>query len=133
MTDQTEARFLDLDALTPDVKVTIKINGAKHEMAEMSVENFVWAQRMSSEQGKVDPENMTDEDYKNSMSSMIDLLERQFPSCERKELEDMSINKLLALVRFTGKLGAEGAEAAIEEAQEEGKVTLVPTEAKTDQ
>jgi len=131
---QTEARFLDLDALAPEVAVSILINGNKHEMAEMSVADFVWAQKLSGEQSKLDPSDMDNEGYEKVMQSMIEVLSRQFPTCPRKEIEALPIVKLTALIKFTGQLGAEGAEAAIAEAAEEGKVILEPEEkTSTDQ
>jgi len=136
MTDQVEARFLDLDALAPEVAVSIRINGNKHEMAEMSVADFVWAQKLAGEQSKIDIENIDNNDakaYDDMMQSMIDVLSRQFPSCPREEIAALPIVKLTALIRFTGQLGAEGAEAAVAEAAEEGKVTMEPTENPTAQ
>lgn len=128
MTDQVEARFLDLDALAPEASVSILINGNKHEMSEMSVADFVWAQKLSGEQAKLDPENMKEGDFEGVMGSMIDVLVRQFPTCPREEIAALPIVKLTALVKFTGQLGAEGAGSAIAEAAEEGKVTVEPTE-----
>ena len=133
MTEQTqpEARFLDLDALAPEVAVSIRIKGEKYEMAEMSVADFVWAQKLAGEQSKLDPETIEEDDtdaYESVMGSMIDLLARQFPTCPREDIATLPITKLSALIRFTGNLGAEGAEAAVAEAAEEGKVTLIPTE-----
>ena len=132
MTERTEPEtlFLDLDALAPEVAVSIRINGNKHEMSEMSVADFVWAQRLSGEQAKLDLDNIEDDSkaYEEIMTSMIDLLARQFPTCPRKEIEELPIVKLTALVRFTGQLGAEGAEAAVVEAADEGKVVLEQTE-----
>ena len=133
MTEKVEARFLDLDALAPEVAVSIRINGNKHKMAEMSVADFVWAQKLTGEQAKLDPENMKETDYEGIMASMVDVLDRQFPSCPREEIASLPITKLTALIQFTGQLGAEGAEAAVAEAADEGKVTMVPTEEKTDQ
>lgn len=134
MTDQVETRFLDLDALAPEVAVSITLNGQKHAMAEMTVADFVWAQKMAGEQEKLDADDLEDEDYARIMSSMIDVLDRQFPSCPREEIAELPITKLTALIKFTGQLGAEGATAAIEEAAEEGKVTLVGTvESQKDQ
>ena len=128
MTEQPETRFLDLDALASDVKVSITLNGNKHEMSEMTVADFGWAQKMAGEQEKLDADNLKDEDYTRIMDGMIDVLDRQFPSCPREEIASLSIAKLTALIKFTGQLGAEGATAAIEEAADEGKVTLVETE-----
>ena len=133
MTDQVETRFLDLDALAPEVAVSILINGNKHAMSEMSVADFVWAQKLSKEQAELDPEDLADEDYERIMSGMIDVLSRQFPTCPRDEIAALPIVKLSALIRFTGNLGAEGAEAAVAEAADEGKVVLEETEEKTDQ
>lgn len=134
MTDQPEVKFLDLDSLASDIAVTILINGNKHEMAEMTVADFVWAQKVAGEQEKLDADNLKEEDYTRIMGRMIDMLDRQFPSCPREEIAALSITKLTALIKFTGQLGAEGATAAIEEAAEEGNVVLVETEEKpTDQ
>lgn len=126
--DSQETRFLDLDALVPDIAVSIKIDGEKHEMAEMSVKDFVWAQKITGEQKKLDPETMTDEDHENVLKSMVDVLHRQFPTCDRTKIAALPISKLTALIKFTGQLGAEGATAAIAEAAEEGKVEMVETE-----
>jgi len=128
MTDQVEARFLDLDALAPAIDVSITLNGEKHVMAEMSVADFVWAQKMAGEQEKLKEEDLTDEDYSRILGSMVDVLDRQFPTCPREEIAELPIVKLTALIQFTGQLGAEGATAAIEEAADEGKVVLVETE-----
>ena len=128
MTDQVETRFLDLDALAAEVAVSIRINGNKHAMSEMSVADFVWAQKLSGDQAKLDQDTMTDEDYSSVMSDMIDLLSRQFPTCPRDDIAALPMSKLATLIRFTGQLGAEGAEAAVAEAQEEGKVVLEETE-----
>ena len=99
----------------------------------MSVADFVWAQKLSKEQAELDPEDLADEDYERIMSGMIDVLSRQFPTCPRDEIAALPIVKLSALIRFTGNLGAEGAEAAVAEAADEGKVVLEETEEKTDQ
>ena len=134
MTEKVETRFLDLDALAPEVAISIRINGNKHAMSEMSVADFVWAQKLAGEQSGLDPEKLADEDYERIMGDMIDVLSRQFPTCPREEIAALPITKLSALIRFTGQLGAEGAEAAVAEAAEEGKVVLEETEEKpTDQ
>ncbi len=131
--EQQEAKFLDLDALAPEVEVFITLNGNKHKMAEMTVQDFVWAQKLASDNDKIDTDDMKDEDYEIVMGRMVDVLARQFPSCERKEIADLPIAKLTALIKFTGDLGAEGAATAIAEAAEEGKVEMVETEKNKDQ
>lgn len=128
MTEQVETRFLDLDALAPEVAVSITLNGEKHAMSEMTVADFVWAQKMAGEQANLDADNLKDEDYTRIMDGMIDVLDRQFPTCPREEIANLPIAKLTALIKFTGQLGAEGATAAIEEASDEGKVKMVETE-----
>ena len=128
MTKEQEVQFLDLDALTPDVSITIKINGEKHEMAEMTVADFVWAQKLSAEQAKIDPNNVSDDDYEALMESMVDVLDHQFPTCPREDIAALSIGKLTKLVKFAGQYGAEGAEAAVAGAADEGKVVLEETE-----
>lgn len=133
MSDQNESntRFLDLDALAPEVAVSITLNGNKHEMAEMSVQDFVWAQKLAGENETIDPKNMNDEDYAVIMERMIDVLFRQFPTCKREEIASLPIAKLTALIKFTGDLGAEGAVVAISEAQAEGKGEVTTEETPT--
>lgn len=131
MTDQTPAeqsvRFLDLDALAEDVGVTIKINGNSHKMAAMTVADFVWAQSMAAKQAKM-KENPTEDETINMFDGMLDLMCRQFPTCPRADMESLSFSKLGKLVQFTGNLGTVGAEAAVVEAAEGGKVELVVTD-----
>lgn len=131
MTDQKEiqdTRFLDLDALASEVAVSITLNGTKHDMAEMSVQDFVWAQKLAGENENFDPDNMKDEDYATIMGRMVDVLARQFPTCERSEIAELPIVKLTTLIKFVGDLGAEGAASAIAEAADEGKVEVVMEE-----
>ena len=123
--ENNDARFLDLDALAPDVGVSIKLKGKSHKMAEMSVQDFVWAQKLAGENKKLDPDNMKEEDFEYVMTRMVDVLSRQFPTCERQQIADLPISKLTALIKFTGQLGAEGAVAAVAGAAEEGKVELL--------
>lgn len=132
-TETQEARFLDLDALAPEVDVSITLNGNNHKMAEMSVQDFVWAQKLAGEQEKFDQDNMKDGDYELIMGRMVDVLSRQFPTCKRDEIAALPIPKLTALIKFTGQLGAEGAASAIAGAAEEGKVEMVETEKTSDQ
>lgn len=120
-----DPRFLDLDALAPEIGVSITLKGKNHKMAEMSVQDFVWAQKLAGENKELDPENMKDEDFEYVMTRMIDVLARQFPTCEREDIAGLPISKLTALIKFTGQLGAEGAVAAVVGAAEEGKVELV--------
>lgn len=132
-TENQEVRFLDLDALAPEVAVSITIDGDNHKMVEMTVKDFIWAQKIAGESQAIKAEDMKDEDYERVMERMIDVLDRQFPTCGREKIASLSIAKLTALIKFTGQLGAEGATAAIAEAAEEGKVEMVETGKKADQ
>ncbi len=132
-TESQEVRFLDLDALAPEVAVSITLDGENHKMAEMTVKDFVWAQKIAGETQAIKAEDMKDEDYEDVMERMIDVLDRQFPTCGREKIAGLSIAKLTALIKFTGQLGAEGAAAAIAEAEAEGKVEMVETEKKAGQ
>ena len=118
MSDQKapqEVKFLDLDALAPEVAVSITLNGEKHEMAEMTVKDFVWAQKIAAENQNVTPDDMKEEDYEKVMERMIYVLSRQFPTCKRDEIAGLSISILTALICFTGQLCAEGRDAVIYE------------------
>jgi len=129
MTDQTNetTKFLDLDALTDNVGVSINLNGSKHQMAEMSVSDFVWAQNMTQKQKEIDGEP-SEEQMAEVLDSMIDMLTRQFPTCPREDIAGLSFTKLTKLVKFAGDTGAAGAETAVAEAEEAGNLTTVVTD-----
>lgn len=128
-----EVKFLDLDALTPDVAVSITLNNESHAMAEMTVKDFVWAQKLAGEQDKLDPDTMSEKDYERVMGRMVDVLSRQFPTAGHDAIANLPITKLSALMKFVGSLGAEGAAVAVAEAAESGNVELVETKETADQ
>ncbi len=129
---QTEAQFLDLDALTPEAEITIQLNNKKHVMSEMTVQDFVWAQQMAGRTKEIEDED--DEAQAEMLSQMIDILARQFPTAGREAIANLPLRKLMALIKFTGQLGSEGAEVAVAEAAADGgKVTVVEREESADQ
>jgi len=118
---EKEVKFLDLDALAPKEVFKIKLNGKEHEMKQMTVEDFVWASKEAEERGNAsDPLTM--------VGTMIDVLQRQFPTIDKEEFKKLGFDKLAAILDFTRKVAEEGADSAIQEAAEEGKVTMTETE-----
>lgn len=114
-----DTKFLDLDALTPATKFSIQLNGKKHEMKEMTVEDFVWATSEADKRVEAAGNNMG-----KVAEAMVDVLMRQFPTVQKQEFMSLGLDKLSALLQFTRDLATDGAEATVEKAVDEGKAEV---------
>jgi hypothetical protein len=108
-----EIKLLNLDDLAVDASVQILLNGKKHTLTEMTVENFVWTQKeMTRLQAVKDPIE--------SFEMLIGVLARQFPTVDLAELRQLSLTKLHALMDFVNELSKNGAESALKQVEGSG-------------
>lgn len=118
----SKVRFLNLDEVTPEAEVVVTIDGQDHKMVEMSVSDFLWAQKRLADL----------EDNKDEMSPVemlqvtVDVLCRQFPTVKREQFERLGLTRLNKLVQFTQETAAKGAEDAVAEQVKEGNVEMEP-------
>lgn len=117
-------KFLDLDALTPVEKITIKLNDRVHEFKEMSVEDFIWTQGKTRE--VIDSNDASQEEI---LDATIEMLVRSFPTIKKDELSTLGLSKLRALNEFVTHVALQGAEKAVE--QSEGASGNAPAESPT--
>lgn len=117
-------RFLDLDELGGEEIVTIKLNGKEHTLNEMTVEDFVWAQKQIKALEKAEKEGADDETI---IERHCKILARQFPTAKVEEFRKLKISQLTKLLDFVTTLATDGAPQAVsdmnkaEEGKEQGK------------
>lgn len=85
-------KYLDLDALVTD-DITVRMNGTDHKYKQMSVEDFIWAQKKVDSLEKEQTEN-------EQVDMMIQIIQRSFPTIGQTDLLKLSMDKLMALVDF---------------------------------
>lgn len=94
-------KYLDLDSLVGD-DISVRLNGATHQYKEMSVEDFIWAQKKTEsigDGGEVATES-------SQVNLMIQIIQRSFPTISQDELVKVSMTRLTALVDFVLSLAA---------------------------
>jgi len=106
----TKTRFLNLDELKAPEEVVVKLNGQEHQLKEMSVADFIWAQKNLKKLEEVEDEGQ-------QILTLIEVLHRMFPTIPKNELENLGLAKLNALADFAIQVGMQGAEETIKEAE----------------
>ena len=135
MSDKAEVEespnFINLDELGGDVAVTVQLGGIKHEMRDMTVEDFVWVQK---EAKKAEKRSASEDPDEAEVDKAIDVIIRQFPTMTKEMLKAAKFRQLMGLINFLNKMGSAGSEEAVASArktdeelvqEEEGKV--IPT------
>ena len=100
-------KYLDLDALVAD-EISIRLNGVDHKFKEMTVEDFVWAQKKSEEADKTKVES-------DQVMWMIQIVQRSFPSVTTESLMQLPMAKLMALMEFVMSLASKKDEPATQD------------------
>lgn len=100
----SDTRFLNLDEYAPSVVLTVQIKGVKHEVKEMSVEDFAWVQR---ETRKVQALKEKTEQF----NLLIAMLVRMFPTASEEIFRSLSIAQLSKLMEFALDVATDGGEA----------------------
>jgi hypothetical protein len=101
------AKYLNVDALTPEVKV-LTLNGVEHEMHHVTVKEFIEIAKASQES---DDGKLSDKPPHEQVVLLVDQILKAFPSIPRGELEDLTIEKLTAILKFTAGALEEEAQA----------------------
>jgi hypothetical protein len=99
-------KLLNLDEFGGSETLTIVLNGTEHKLQEMTVADFIWAQKEMKRQ-----ESMQDEVA--VFESLVNVLARQFPSVPKEELHKLPMSKLRALMDFVNSIAQQGAEATV--------------------
>lgn len=107
-------KFLNLDEIATEEKVTIKVDGANHELKEMSVGDFAWAQKQIQQLEKAGP----DGDPTAVFDQLVDIVSRQFPTLGREGANKLTMSQLNALMKFIQDFSMNGAEESLEQAKE---------------
>lgn len=89
----TKTMFLDLDAVKPEVDVSIKINGTTHNLVPPSVEDFL-------ENTKMIQAAATQTDLQAQFDMTIKMLIRAFPTLPEKDLRGLTLPQLNRLIEF---------------------------------
>lgn len=113
-------KLLNLDEFGANETLTIVLNGAEHKLQEMTVSDFIWAQK----------ELKTQEDMKDELAvfeSLVRMLSRQFPSVPDGEFNKLPMSKLRALMDFVNTLSQQGAEKALAAQAQENPQTAEQT------
>jgi hypothetical protein len=105
-------KLLNLDDLGETEVMTIRLNGVDHKLQEMTVADFIWAQKEIKRQ-----ESLKDEVA--VFESLVDMLGRQFPTVPKEELQAMPMGKLRKLMDFVNSIAQQGAEGAVAAANAE--------------
>jgi hypothetical protein len=113
-------KFLNLDEFGEGEVLTIVLNGKEHRLQEMTVSDFIWAQKEMKRQESISDEVAVFE-------SLVTMLSRQFPTVEKRELEALPMNKLRKLMDFVNSMAQQGAESAVAAANQENPPTAEQT------
>ena len=103
-----DTKLLNLDEYGEGDSLTIVLNGNSHKLQEMTVSDFVWAQKELKNQ-----EGSTDEIA--VFESLVRMLGRQFPTVPAGEFEALPMSKLRKLMDFVNNISQQGAEKALAE------------------
>ena len=106
--------FLDLDAVAPEVELTVKLNGKKHKLKPLSVEDFI---RNTKDQIALSSVG----DVESEVNLILKMLVRAFPTLTEEELREVPLNKLWKLLEFARENN--GSAKVEEEAKAEQEAT----------
>ena len=112
--------FLDMDEIVPAKEIAIKIEGVEHEMADMSVDDFIWVQKRidKAQAALAKGEEPNEAEY---ALSIVDMLSRRFPTVPEGAFRKMGFDKLRRLTAFIEEVIMDGAPEPVE-GDEEGEV-----------
>lgn len=99
-------KLLNLDEFGATETLTIVLNGSEHRLQEMTVEDFIWAQKEMKRQESLHDEVAVFE-------SLVNILSRQFPTISKESLHKLPMSKLRALMDFVNSIAQQGAEATV--------------------
>lgn len=85
--------FLDLDAIAPEVEMTVRLNGQEHHLKPLSVEDFIKNTKDQASLGASG--NVEDE-----LNLVLRMLLRAFPTMNEEELRAVPLTKLWKLLEF---------------------------------
>lgn len=108
MSDATN--FLDLDAVAPEIDLTVKLNGKKHKLKPLSVEDFI---KNTKDQAALGASTQVEDE----VNLVLRMLTRSFPTMTEDELRQVPLNKLWKLLEFARDNG--GASKVEEETKAE--------------
>lgn len=111
-----DAKLLNLDEFSESESLNIVLNGATHKLQEMTVSDFIWAQKELKRQ-----EGLNDEVA--VFESLVTMLSRQFPTVPEGEFNKLPMSKLRKLMDFVNAISQQGAEKAIAEQNAENPPT----------
>lgn len=108
-----KVKLLNLDTLAESKEeLVVVLNGKEHKLKEMSVSDFIWAQKNLKDVSQGSSEEEV-------VKSLVAMLLRQFPTMSESELMELSASTLNQLTEFVQSVGMKGAEAAVAEAEAE--------------
>jgi hypothetical protein len=111
--------FLDLDAVAPEVDLTVKLNGKKHKLKPLSVEDFI--KNTQDQMSLSGASNVEDE-----VNLVLKMLTRAFPTIAEDELRAVPLNKLWKLLEFARDNNGSGKVEDEARAEQEAKASENP-------
>lgn len=106
--------LLDLDAIKPEVKRAIKINGVIHEIKPITLGDYIENTKRVQELAAMEVHDPVKE-----TEILIDMLLRAFPTVEREDLMKLPLETLTRLNELTVQITGEA--QVTEEAKAEAK------------
>lgn len=106
----SNTKFLNLDEFQTPEEVTIRHNGVDHHMKEMSVADFIWAQKNLKNADKGSEEDQ--------LGELVDVVHRQFPTFPKEEIMSLGLTKLRAITDFLTQIAVSGAQDTVKKAAE---------------
>lgn len=95
-TPNKPVKFLDLDALTSENEITIKLNGTVHKLQPLTVGDFINNTKLIQQLG-------TAADMETEIEAILTLLLRTFPTMKREELVNLPVQSLNAILEFANE------------------------------
>lgn len=106
----TQTKFLDLDAIAPEMELTVKLGGVQHKFKPTSVEAYFANTKMVADFMKANPDGDQAEEFKLGVT----MIQRSFPTMTTEMLMNLTFAQLQALQNWVKK--ADGSDKMEEEA-----------------
>lgn len=107
---KTGTKFLNVDALAP-VGKSIKLNGAEHQMKQVSVREFIDLTRGAALSEEEEFANLP---VDQKVAKMLENVSKSFPTAPVELLEALTLDQLMAIVRYVSETLEADAEASVE-------------------
>jgi hypothetical protein len=89
----SDPKYIDLDALAPEVDVVIKLDGQSHKLATLTVEDFIQNTKAIQE---LPAGSTIEQEYE----TVVSMLVRCFPTITKARFHKLSLVQLNAILNF---------------------------------